>query len=284
MESNYNFFKNIFSRIDGLTRTDLQGQIEVQNSKNVSVTGNIFGSLNTYILGGVAFPTVENAHAISIRVDFSPAIAADKTERALLNIDFLERFIFACNRQGVIPTIRCYAFFSHLSSIRSRSDMSDYNQLILAEKGLFDKMLELKYHVKLIISLDIPVILTKWYGNLSDAILRMTDLADNANKVCENNNIEVVIDEINALNGEWILHDRLLIRALMADPVLKYSSTVYETDINVVRNAITTFDERFNYLSFSNYLVRKHLQAHSIGAFIKETVDTRVENLNQAFS
>lgn len=286
MKSNYNYFDNIFSRINGISKQELSDQIHIEKSSHVNVIGNNLGINNTYIFSGsgISFTHNQNRQCEKLRIKFNSYVATDKTRRAIINIDCLERFIFACNHQGIIPTIRYYAFFSHLSSIRRRSDMSEYNQLVLTEKDLFDKMLGLQYHIKLIISLDIPVILTKWYGSMSDTILRMTDLVDNVNTVCENNNIDIVIDEINALDGQYILHDCLYIHALKVDPILKYNITEYETDQNVIRNAISVFDERFSYLSFSNSLIRKHLHAQSIGEFIKNTVDSRVENINRGLS
>lgn len=275
MSSTYNILDSIFSRITGASRDKLTSII-VKRSSNVTIEGNI---INPIFIDGTALENNTETPAPIIGLKYNTTSATDKTERARLNIEFFDDFIFHCNHQGVIPTIRYYAFFSHLSSIRKRSDMSDYNQLILKEKELFDRMIGLNYHIKLIISLDIPVILTKWYGKLSDTILRMTDLAENANDLSDDRNIEIVVDEINALDGQFILHDCLLIKALEADPVNKYSYTKYDADPNVIKNAISVFDQRFNLLAFKNGIVRKHLHTESLGEFIKATVDSRVESL-----
>ena len=89
------------------------------------------------------------------------------------------------------------------------------------------------------------MILTKWYDNISETICRLTDLSDKVDNVCQNSNIEIVVDEINSLDGQFILHDSLFIHALNADPIHKYNITKYETEYPVIQNAIKVFDERF---------------------------------------
>ena len=225
-----------------------------------------------------------NNNTLSVNIDFEPLMVTDKTERAMQNIDYIDRFIFECNKKNIIPTIRCYAFFSHISSIRSSWDKSEYNQLILTEKNLFDTMLSLKYHVKLIICLAIPIILLKWYDNTNDMINRLTDLADRIDEVCDNNNIEVVIDDKNSLDGCFILHDALYIHALNSDPVHKYNITKYETERKLVLNAIATFDERFNFLLHTNRIIREYIKDSTMGGFVKKTVDIEMEAINKCMS
>lgn len=284
MKSNFNFFNNAFLKISGIKKIDLSNYIVIKNSKNVKISDNYINNSITYFFDGFA-PKSNNCDTqTKIDIKFESSIVNDKTERALLNNDYIERFIFECNKKKIIPTIRCYAFFSHISSIRSRSDVSEYNQLILAEKDLFDSMLEHKFRVKLIISLDIPMILTKWYDNISETICRLTDLSDKVDSVYQNNNIEIVVDEINSLDGQFILHDNLFIHALNADPIHKYNITKYETEYPIIQNAIKIFDERFRYLSLTNNIVKKHIRLSTMSSFIKKTVECRLEDLNRNFS
>lgn len=283
MDDSFNFFNNAFSKISDLKKVDLSNKIIVKNSQNVTITGNDFNQLFMCIFDGFA-KSIDDYPVPSSGIEFKSSIVNDKTERANLNIEYLEKFIFECNKKNIVPTIRCYAFFSHISSIRDRGNPNEYNQLILKEKDLFDKMLYLKFRVKLIISLDIPIILVKWYDNITETIYRITDLSDKIDDVCDKNNIEVVIDENDSLNGQFILHDCLLIRALNADPINKYNITEYETNRNVIKNAIKVFDQRFNYLLLSNNLVKKHIRTSVMSAFIQKTVDCRLENMNAILS
>lgn len=282
--SSFNDIANSFEKIRGIKKIDLSSHISVKNSSNVTITGNEFNQSVSYIFDGLAISNDCDNEQHLIDVEYESSLVNDKTDRAMLNIDYIDRFIFECNQKGIIPTIRCYAFFSHISSIRSSWDKSEYNQLILKEKELFDTMLSLKYHVKLIICLAIPIILLRWYDNTSDMINRITDLADRIDGVCDNNNIEVVIDNKNSLDGCFILQDSLYIHALNSDPVHKYNITKYETDKNIVRNAITVFDERFNYLAHSNQIVRKFIKDSAMSRFVKETVKYELEAINRSMS
>ena len=282
MGSSFNDIANSFSKITGIRKVDLSSHISVDRSSNVTITGNQFNQSFSYIFEGLAITNHQDDDQSSVGVEYESSIVTDKTDRAMLNIDYIDRFIIECNRKNITPTIRCYAFFSHISSIRSRTDMSDYNQLILKEKDLFDTMLSLKYRVKLIICLAIPIILLRWYDNTSDMICRLSDLSDRIDKVCENNNIEVVIDDKNSLDGCFILQDSLYIHALNSDPVNKYNITKYETDKNVVRNAITVFDERFSYLAHANHIVKKFIKDSTMSGYVKKAVDYELEVINKS--
>ena len=240
MGSSFNDIANSFAKITGIRKVDLSNHISVNKSKNVTISGNQFNQSVAYIFDGLAITKQPENHQISIGIEYEPSMVTDKSDRARLNIDYIDRFIFECNRNNITPVVRCYAFFSHISSIRSREDKSDYNQMILKEKDLFDTMLALKYKVKLIICLAVPIILLRWYDNTSDMICRLTDLSDRIDGVCENNNIEIVIDDKNSLDGCFILHDVLYIHALNSDPINKYNITkvVYIEKFDVMINAI----------------------------------------------
>lgn len=282
-KSTYNDIFNSFAKISGINKLDLSTHISVKNSENVTITDNQFNHSVSYIFDGLALSS-NNNNTLSAGIDFESLMVTDKTDRAMQNIDYIDRFIFECNRKNIIPTIRCYAFFSHISSIRSSWDKSEYNQLILTEKKLFDTMLSLKYHVKLIICLAVPIILLKWYDNTNDMISRLTDLSDRIDGVCCNNNIEIVIDNKNSLDGCFILHDSLYIHALNSDPVHKYNITRYEAERELVLNAISTFDERFNYLAHTNHIIREYIRDSTMGGFIKKTVDIEMEAINRSLS
>lgn len=284
MGSNFNDITNSFGKISGIKKVDLSSHICVTKSSNVTITGNQFNQSFSYIFDGLAISDDHEYAQSSIKVKYEPSMVTDKTDRVLLNIDYIDRFIFECNQKKITPTIRCYAFFSHISSIRSRWDKSEYNQLILKEKDLFDTMLSLKYRVKLIICLAIPIILLRWYDETSDMIYRLTDLSEKIDDVCENNNIEIVLDNKNSLDGCFILQDSLYIHALNSDPINKYNITKYETDRNIIQNAITVFDERFNYLTHSNRIIREFIKDSTMSGFVKKAVDFELEDLNRTMS
>ncbi|MCD8022047.1 MAG: hypothetical protein LUF30_03405 [Lachnospiraceae bacterium] len=284
MGSSSRFFEGIFSKISGLTKYDLSNHILVNNSPNTVIRDNIIEQ--PIILLNEGFAEKDETYSLGkkVGVRFDRKTVDDKTDRAMLNIDYIDKFIFACNKQNIIPTVRMYAFFSHISSIRLRSDTSDYNQLVLSEKDLFDKMIYLNFRIKLIISLEVGVILEKWYDNISDIIARMTDLSDRIDETSDRRNVEVVIDDGNYLDGQFILHDCLFIHALKSDPILKYSMTEYETRPALVKNAIRVFDQRFAFLKASNTLVRSHLRIGTMGEFVKRTVDGRIEEISNTMA
>lgn len=284
MKSSFNDIMNSFAKIAGIKKIDLTSHICVNRSRNVTITGNHFNQSFSCIFDGFAIRKGHNDEEASVNIQYDSSIVTDKSSRAKLNIDYIDKFIFECNRKNIIPIIRCYAFFSHISSIRSMEDKSDYNQMILEEKKLFDTMLSLKYRVKLIICLDIPIILLRWYDNVSDIICRLTDLSDRIDGVCDNNNIEIVIDDKNSLDGCFILQDSLYIHALNSDPVNKYNITKYETDRKLIRNAIAVFDERFNYLVHTNEIIKKFIKNSAMSRYVKTAVDYELEAINKSLA
>ena len=281
--SNFNFFSNAFAKVIGAKKIDLSSNICVKDSSDITITGNQFNQSVTYVFDGFTYSCDDDISHSTIATNFKPSMANNKTDRALLNIDYIERFIFECNRQSIIPTIRCYAFFSHISSIRTRNDTNEYNQLVLAEKDLFDKMLDLNFRIKLIVCLDIPIILVKWYDNINETIGRITDLTDRVDDICNKKNIEIVIDDMNCLDGQFILHDCLHIHALDSDPINKYSITKYETNKSVIQNSIKIFDDRYKYLSHANSIVKKFIRSSSVSSLIKLLVDSRLEQINKKY-
>lgn len=117
-KSSYNDIMKSFAQIAGMKKVDLSTSISVKNSNNTVISGNQFNQSVSYIFEGLALSTSDcNDNQISVGVEYEPSMVTDKTDRAMLNIDYIDRFIFECNRSNIIPTIRCYAFFSHISSI-----------------------------------------------------------------------------------------------------------------------------------------------------------------------
>lgn len=108
-KSTYNDIFNSFAKISGINKLDLSTHISVKNSENVTITDNQFNHSVSYIFDGLALSS--NNNTLSAGIDFESLMVTDKTDRAMQNIDYIDRFIFECNRKNIIPTIRCYAFF-----------------------------------------------------------------------------------------------------------------------------------------------------------------------------
>lgn len=268
-------FHNIFGRLDENDLVQIKTNISVTNSSDVEICGNTIN--NTMIFGTYGLNDKKD-NIQNVFIDFVDNKSTDKTERAILNIDYLEKFIFESNRQGVCPILRCYGLFSHLSTLRSKTDFSDYNQLILEEKAYFEKILYLNYKIKLVISLDIPIIITKWGYSYHETKDRIINLCENIDLMTSDHNIEVVIDERNSMDGMYILDKCLLIKALVIDPVKKYSITQYETNPFVINNMVSEFDSKFAYLRYRNDAVRKALRCETYSSLIQKIVDGRFED------
>lgn len=277
MKDFFNFFSNLFSIFTPNDFNQVTNTINVKNSSGVTISGNTFNSQKTVINYESSFQTDEQDNVKNIDISFEDKLSSDKKERAILNIEYMEEFIFECNKKGICPIFRYYGLFSHLSSLRSQSDMSDYNQLVLKEKELFEKMLNLDYHIKLVISLDIPIIVTKWGYSLEQTKNRIADLCNNVDILTRNHNIEIVIDERNTMDGTYILDKCVLIRALTIDPEKKYSVTKFETNPFVINNAVAEFDMKFAYLRSRNNAVRKALNISTYSQLIRTYVEGKME-------
>lgn len=269
-----NIFSRIFANISEKDIIKVSNTIQIKKSKDVTVSGNVFNT--NIIFSGFSQGNTDN-ETQKVFIDFKDSMSEDKVQRAIFNIEYVNNFIFECNRQGVCPIFRYYGLFSHLSSLRNKSDYSEYNQLVLEEKNLFEKMLCLNYKIKLIVSLDIPVIVTKWGYTLEETKNRIANLCDNVDVLTKGHNIEVVIDEKNSMDGMYILDRCLLIRAINMDPEKKYNITKYETNPYVINNIIKEFDSKFAYLRFQNSMVRRSLKINSYSTLIRKIVECNME-------
>lgn len=272
--SNFNFFTNLFGHVTQKELIDFSTNICVENSKGVTIRDNTINH-NIFLNGIPVEPP--NIRRRKLNIPFKEAQTCEKLERALLNIEYMEEFIAGCNVQGICPTFRYYALFSHLSTLRKEADFSDYNQMILQEKKCFEKMLELNYHIKLIVSLDLPIIITKWGYTLQETEDRITNLCDNVDVMTKDHNIEIVIDEKNSMNGTYILDNCVLIRAIDVDPIKKYSMTKFETNLYEINNAINEFDQKFEYCKFSNQAIRKWYDIDSYSELIRGIIERKIE-------
>ena len=270
----WTIFHDIFSRLSPVDYPKLVPKIIVSNSENVEIRDNEF-TTNIFVDGVLQSPPSENSVPISI--PFLETMSADKFERARLNIEYLDRFIFECNRQGICPVFRYYGLFSHLSTLRSKSDYSEYNQLVLEEKNQFDEMLALNYRIKLIISLDVPIIVTRWGYSIEETKARIANLCDNIDLATKDHNIEVVIDEKNSMDSLYICDNTLLIKAMTIDPIKKYSITKYVTNQFEIANCIREFDQKFSYCKLMNNSNRKILHIESLSSLIISIIDKRIE-------
>lgn len=263
----------IFSRFGSSEFEQLASKISVKNSSNVEIKNNKLNT-NIFINGLLSNPTSTRG---TIYIPFEEKISDDKLDRAIINNEYLDKFIFSCNQKGVCPVFRYYGLFSHISTLRRRSDYSEYNQLILEEKRLFEKMVGLDYKIKLIISLDIPIIITKWGYSIDETKARIANLCDNIDAVVKDHNIEVVIDEKNSMDSLYICDNCLLIKAVSIDPVKKYSITRYITNQFEINNCIREFDQKFEYCKLLNQGMQKMMNLNTLSSMIRAIIDNRIE-------
>jgi len=272
-DDHWSILNAIFSRLGPSEFEQIASKISVINSSNVEIKNNKFNT-NIFINGLLNNPTSTSG---KIYIPFDEKIADDKLERAITNIDYLDKFIFSCNQKGVCPVFRYYGLYSHISTLRRKNDYSEYNQLILEEKRLFDKMVGLNFKIKLIISLDIPIIITKWGYSIDETKARIANLCDNIDATVKNHSIEVVIDEKNSMDSLYICDHCLLIKAVNIDPVKKYSITRYITNQYEIDNCIREFDQKFEYCKLLNHGMQKMMHLSTLSATIRAIIDNRIE-------
>lgn len=280
MTTSSSAYSRIFGLLQGIDPNQIPTGIVVgDRAKNIDISNNQFKTnIHLNFDRSAWIPEEDTAHT-PLKTKYQASVATDKLERGYQNIEYLERFIFDCNAQEIVPVIRTYSLFSHISSVRSRESGEEYNSLVLAEKDLLDKMLRLKFRMRFIVSLDLPVILTAWGSSLDQATARIAGLTDQVDLVAKLDHVEVAVDDFNALANQFVLHDRLLIQAMSMDPSGKYDFTKYEVNEHVVRNAIRMFDQRFKILQAQNRIAWRALSVTNWSAFIKALVRSRVEAL-----
>lgn len=270
----------MFSRLQGVDPKYFQtGIIVGDRSRNVNISNNKFETHVNVQVNLEARSTRAQIPHDKLKTNFTTSMALNKFERAYKNIEHMERFIYECEVQRVQPMVRTYSLFSHISSVRSRESADEYNSLILAEKSLLDRMMRLKFRMRFIVTLDVPVILTEWGSSLTQATDRITGLYEHVDEVAERYNVEIAVDDINALDNQFILHDQLAIRALGMDPKEKYEYTKYEANPHVINNAIKVYDQRFEDLQRKNVVTAEALGVSAWSEFTEAIVQSRTRSL-----
>ena len=95
-------FHNIFGKLDEKDFIQIKTDISVRNSSNIYISGNTIN--NTVIIDAYGQNDKQD-NKKNVYIDFTNNRSENKKERAILNIDYLEKFIFESNRQGVCPVL-----------------------------------------------------------------------------------------------------------------------------------------------------------------------------------
>jgi hypothetical protein len=178
---------------------------------------------------------------------FAARIISDVRDRAVTNVELLERVLHVCQNSTRRPTIRLGGLFTSFASGRGRTtSQSDYATLMLRERNLISTMIRDGYELRILASLDIPAVLSSWGYNETALEHRLMDLMEQLNRFAARYpNLRFSVDTHNRLPGQFIFGRALLVRSLVATPGVGYSVTVYDTSPVEIANAVRTFDDAF---------------------------------------
>ncbi|QKZ17331.1 hypothetical protein [Streptomyces chartreusis] len=211
-------------------------------------------------------------------------VISDVNERAMINVDILERLLAGGrNSEQRGSTIRLAGLFTSFSSSRDTSGASDYDALMLRERELVSELIRCRYDVRILASLDIPMVLSSWGYDESRLQHRLFDLMEQLRRFSENYpNLQFTVDTHNRLAGQFIIGNSLLIHSLMTTAGVGYSMTAYETNPVEIENAIRTFDDAFEASLSLAHGIRKTMKLESVAGYTEALLRSRLEHAGVA--
>jgi hypothetical protein len=216
-------------------------------------------------------------------------IVSDIQLRAETNVDLLERVLFAGGRTATVPTVRLAGLFTSLASAAQEGktpwrqelkpiQAANYDSLMLRERELISEMIRRGYRVRVLASLDVPVILSSWGYDLRLLRIRLLDLMEQLHRYGERYpNFEFAVDSHNRLQGQFIFGRALLVRSLLTMPGVGYTLTAYETDPLEIATAMRTFDDAFSVAGSLADGIRKALNIGTMAAYTELLLSRRLE-------
>jgi len=259
-------------------------KVIIENNNNSNISNNKIASRDTYLIN-VFQPFVEQNYTQEseksiINLIDSPFIADDKFKRALKNITFMDKYLFLNKKSLSKPIIRTYGLFSNLSSNRDKATKhDDYNLMILEEKTLLEKFIEMGHEVRVVISLDIPYIINQWGYDNNKLLTRVLNLSENVDIFLDKfSNLKVAFDTHNRMESIFILGNTLLIKALAASPDKGYYLTKYDNNRVIINNSIKTFDDIFFSGIQRDNAIRKTLHVKKMADYIEILIQNRLRD------
>lgn len=187
------------------------------------------------------------------------------TRTIILN-EKIEKIIKYSNLYRCRPTLRIYGCFTSLSTIRQKTDTSDLAQLELNEKANLVKFIKNGFYIKIIISLDTNMIFSQNAYTREQYIQRCKDLYNSLKCFQQYKNFQVVFDDRNMLESEYIVDTLLIAQApiiLFDSNIVGYQVTIFDSDRHIVETEINKFENRFAQLLKQNQITKKTLGANS---------------------
>ncbi|WP_371551449.1 hypothetical protein OG266_38585 [Streptomyces sp. NBC_00554] len=238
---------------------------------------------DTFIVLPPALRTYPEASEAALPSDLGLRIErrliSEVNERAMVNVDILERLLAVGRNSAQRSTIRLAGLFTSFSSSRETSGANDYDALMLRERELISELIRRHYDVRILASLDIPMVLSSWGYDEGRLQHRLFDLIEQLQRFSENyQNLQFAVDTHNRLAGQFIIGNSLLIHSLVTTTGVGYSMTAYETNLVEIENAVRTFDDAFEASLSLSYGIRKAMRLESVAGYTVTLLRSRLEH------
>lgn len=207
-----------------------------------------------------------------------PSLIRGVYNRAITNVDLLERFFLGFSSKITKPIIRLYGNFTALSTDRSKeSSRSDYDQLILSEVNLIERCIRNGYEVRVCASLDIQRILQTWTSK-PRLISRIIAMVEQTHKLeTRFRNLKVVVDFGHHSNVSFILGEYLLVESLVSVHEEGYTITSYDNNLQRIIYEIQHFDRIFTSASHDEMAIRRQLNIGSAAQYLAVVANSRLK-------
>ncbi|MFD7401809.1 hypothetical protein ACFV7R_03875 [Streptomyces sp. NPDC059866] len=257
-------------------------RVTLRSTRNSLIANNRIVIGDTFIVLPPALQVPGGASEILSHGTVEPSVErrliSDVNERAVVNVDFLERLLAAGRRSGERPVVRLAGLFTSFSSSRDTSGTGDYDALMLRERELVSELIRHRYEVRILASLDIPVVLSSWGYDENRLRHRLLDLVEQLQRFGDRYpNLQFAVDTHNRLAGQFIIGNSLLIHSLVTTTGIGYSMTSYETNFLDIQNAIRTFDDAFNASLGLAHGIRRTMGLESVAQYASTLVRSRLD-------
>lgn len=266
---------------------DNQIKVEIKNNKGSEVKDNKFIVNNYVSLGtdlGTYLSPLESAKRDYMKSSDTQSLLTntETTESVYWRehklVEKLEILQALHNRTGETFSIRFWGMYSGFSTIRSSYDTTELGSLELDEKRLLMALVEKRFPVKMILTLNVAKVLSFGYS-VDNIRHRIADMCEVCEKLSRYDNFSFVIDEESNIDSIIAVDELFMMKQYdFENASFNYRKADWTSDRHKIRDFCIKFDQRYIGLEQLYVNMCRTLQLDGYSSYVIFAIENRINN------
>lgn len=257
--------------------------INISDNRNSTITDN------TFIIESLDYPVpitfkregMKNSEIKDLLTRTQTIESIISRERNL--VEKLEVLHSLNKRTGETFSIRFWGMYSGISTIRSSFDSSELGALELDEKKLLISLIEKRFPVKMILTLNVEKVLSFGFS-IDDIRHRIADMCEVCEKLKKYDNFQFVIDEESDIDSTIAVDAFFMMKQYDFDSKsFNYKKAYWTSDIRQITGFCDRFERQYSYLNRLFINMCRVLQTDDYNTYINIAIDNRIKNYYKQF-